>query len=182
MRVWLSAMTAAVCLAGAPGAFAEVVDKSAAGFELKFTRTIQAPPDKVYAALMKPQAWWSSEHTFSRSAANLRMDLKDHCFCESLPNGGEVRHLEIVYRDGRQLRLSGALGPGLFTGATGHLGFVTADADGQTKLAVTYDVGGYAKGGLAETWSAGFDAVLGEQLDRLKAYVETGSPDTAPRP
>ena len=43
-------------------------------------------------------------------------------------------------------------------------------------LTMTYDVGGYAKGGLAEKWAAPVDSVLGEAVGRLKAYVETGKP------
>jgi hypothetical protein len=39
---------------------------------------------------------------------------------------------------------------------------------------MTYDVGGYAKGGLAETYAAPVDEVLGQQLARLKKAVETG--------
>ena len=51
------------------------------------------------------------------------------------------------------------------------------DAAGKTDLVLTYDVGGYAKGGLAETLAAPVDKVLGEQVARLKKYVETGKPD-----
>ena len=46
-----------------------------------------------------------------------------------------------------------------------------------TDVVLTYDFGGYAKGGLAETLAAPVDKVLGEQVARLKKYVETGKPD-----
>ncbi|MDB5498278.1 MAG: ATPase, partial [Phenylobacterium sp.] len=46
-----------------------------------------------------------------------------------------------------------------------------------TELTMTYDVGGYAKGGLAETLAGPVDMVLGEQVARLKKYLETGRPD-----
>jgi uncharacterized protein YndB with AHSA1/START domain len=153
-----TAFVAGLCvLALAGAARAEIVDQSAAGFEIRQAFTVAAPADKVYEALLKPALWWNSAHTWSGSSANLRMDLKDHCFCETLPKG-EVRHMEIVFHDGgKRLHLSGALGPGQFTGASGHLDFALAETDGKTTLTATYDVGGYAKGGLAETYAKPFD-------------------------
>jgi hypothetical protein len=70
----------------------------------------------------------------------------------------------------------GALGPLQFTGAAGHLGIALKPAagGGGTEVVMTYDVGGYAKGGLAETYAAPVDQVLGEQLARLKKAVESG--------
>jgi hypothetical protein len=47
--------------------------------------------------------------------------------------------------------------------------------DGGTDLVQLYDVGGYAKGGLAELASP-VDQVLGAQAQRLKRYIETGKP------
>jgi hypothetical protein len=84
--------------------------------------------------------------------------------------------MTVVFADGaKTLRLAGALGPLQFTGASGHLSFALEDAPGgSTRLTVTYDVGGYAKGGLAEAWAAPVDGVIGEQATRLKRYAETG--------
>ena len=48
-------------------ASAEVVSISASGFVVRNTAEIAAVPDKVYAALIKPADWWSSDHTFSHS-------------------------------------------------------------------------------------------------------------------
>ena len=174
MKIRLLA-TAAMLLAG--GAHAEVTDSSPAGFEVRETAVIAAPQSAVYAALLKPGLWWSREHSWSGDAKNLSMDLDTGCFCETLPRG-RVRHMAIVYADGvSQLRLEGALGPLIFTGATGHLGATMKEAGGKTTFVLTYDVGGYAKGGLAEGWAAPVDRVLAAQAARLKAYVETGKPD-----
>lgn len=175
MKVPVLAGLMALALCGA--ARAEIVDQSAAGFEIRHTFSVKASADKVYATLLRPADWWNPVHSWSGSAKNLRMDLKDHCFCETLPNG-EVRHMEIVYHDGgKRLHLSGALGPGQFTGATGHLDFVVAEKDGMTTLTATYDVGGYAKGGLTEQFAKPFDRVLGEQVERLHKLLESGKPD-----
>ena len=85
--------------AAAPAA-AGVVDVSTNGFTVQISTHIAAAPAKVYAALIDPARWWSSEHTFSGSAANLHLDAKaGGCWCETLPNGGSVVHLIVVYVD-----------------------------------------------------------------------------------
>ena len=175
MRGLMGLALAALLLGGA--ARAEVTDKSAAGFEVTEKATIAAPVAQVYAALLKPGAWWSKDHTWGHDAKALSMDLAAGCFCEKLPHGF-VRHLTIIYADGgSELRLSGGLGPMQFTGASGALAYVLKDNAGQTELTATYDVGGYAKGGLADRFAAPLDHVLGEQVARLKKYIETGKPD-----
>jgi len=171
--IWAAA---ALAVAWTGAARAEVADKSAAGFEVVETATIAAPAGKVWAALMRPSTWWDSRHTFTGAAKNLYIDPAG-CFCEQLPKGA-VRHMTIVYADGRSLlRLAGALGPLQATGATGSLTFALKPDGTATDLTLTYDVGGYARGGLAQTWAAPVDQVLGAQLGRLKKAVETGKPD-----
>ena len=162
---------AAAALAGA--ARAEVTDRSPAGFEVTERATIAAPQKKVWDTLMRPDRWWDAKHTWSGDPKSLSFDPSG-CFCERLKKGA-VRHATIVYADGEsQLRLFGALGPMQFTGAAGHLGFALKPAADGTELTVTYDVGGYAKGGLAETLAGPVDMVLGQQIARLKRYAETG--------
>ena len=155
-------------------AAAEVTDRTAAGFEVRHQTSIAAPPTAVYQALLAPNRWWNSAHSYSGDAANLSMDLASGCFCERLPNGGLVRHMQIIYADGKRLVLEGALGPLATTGATGHLIVELSAAGAGTQATLSYAVGGYAKGGLAERWAAPVDGVLGEQFARLKRLVETG--------
>jgi len=174
MKDLMGLALAATLLAGA--AQAEVTDKSAVGFEVTEKATIAAPPAKVWDALMHPARWWASDHTWSGDAKNLAFDPSG-CFCETLKRGA-VRHMMVIYADGStQLRMAGALGPLQSTGADGHLGIVLKAAGGATEVTLTYDVGGYARGGLADTYAAPVDRFLGEQLARLKKAVETGKPD-----
>ena len=174
MKTLMGLALAAAMLGGA--AHAEVTDKSAAGFEVTEKATIAAPAAKVWDALMRPDRWWSSQHSWSGDAKNLYFDPSG-CFCERLKRGA-VRHMTIVYNDGATtLRLNGGLGPMQLTGASGNLGITLKPANQNTELTMTYDVGGYAKGGLAETLAAPVDMVLGEQVARLKKYLETGKPD-----
>lgn len=173
MRVLLAVMLAATPLA----AKAEVTDQSAAGFQIRHVLTIDAPQAKARAAVQDIGRWWSDDHTYSGKAGNLSIDAAG-CFCEKLP-GGFVRHMSVVYSDPAALKMFGGLGPLQTTGAGGHLSFEVAKApdSGKSVLTLTYDVGGYAKGGLAETWAKPVDFVLGAQAARLKKYVETGKPD-----
>lgn len=166
---------AALSLAGA--ARAEVVDQSPQGFESTHTVTVAAPPAKVRAATLEVGRWWNPAHSWSGDARNLTIDLATGCFCETLKDGF-VRHMTVVYASDGALRLSGALGPLQFTGASGHMAFnFKAGPDPTTTvLTVTYDVGGYAKGGLAAQWAKPVDGVIGEQVARLKTLIETGKP------
>ena len=71
------AMATVVCMStwmAGERATAEVVAVAGNGFEIRETAYTAAAPDKVYAALLTPARWWSSEHTFSGSAANLVLD------------------------------------------------------------------------------------------------------------
>lgn len=92
---------------------AAAVDVAAGGFTLRDSVEIAAPPDKVYAALIQPARWWSSAHSFSGDAANMTLDARaGGCWCETLPNGGSVLHMTVVFAaPGKTLRLRGALGP-----------------------------------------------------------------------
>ncbi|WP_426010246.1 SRPBCC family protein [Caulobacter sp. DWR2-3-1b2] len=171
MKHLLIAATLALTAASAHG---EVVDAQPNGFEVKREAVINAPADKVYAALTQPSAWWNKDHTWSGSSANLSMAaMSGGCFCEKLPNGGSVVHMTVVYaQPGQGLRLFGGLGPLQMSGASGHLNWTLSEQDGRTTLTQTYDVGGYMKGGL-DRIAPVVDRVLSDQFDRLKVYVET---------
>jgi hypothetical protein len=160
-------------------ATAEVVAVAGNGFEIRETAHTAASSDKVYAALLTPARWWSSEHTFSGSAANLALDARaGGCWCETLPGGGSVEHLRVVYvSPGKTLRLRGALGPFQGLPVDGVMTWsVKSVADG-TDVSFTYSIGGYAKDGFDES-SKMTDQVLGEQMARFKRLVDG---ESAPR-
>ncbi|HEY0106086.1 MAG TPA: SRPBCC family protein [Rhizomicrobium sp.] len=160
---------------------AAVGDAAANGFSVSESAHVAAPPGKVYAALIAPGRWWSPLHTFSKNAANLSLDAKaGGCWRETLPDGGSVCHLAVVYADpGKALVLRGALGPLQGLGVEGAMSVQLKPAGTGTDLTLVYNVGGYLKEGLAG-WAVPVDQVLGEQVGRLKSLVETGSP--APKP
>jgi uncharacterized protein YndB with AHSA1/START domain len=182
-RILLSAI--ALCVT-AETSSAEVVNVAPNGFSVKHAMTIQASPENVYAALTgKVGSWWNPEHTYSHDSRNLSIGARPgDCFCEKLGNDGGVEHMRVVLAwPGQMLRMTGALGPlqgsGLagsmtwkLTAATGATGTV-----GATSLEFSYSAGGYMQGGF-EKIAPAVDVVLGEQLTRLKAFVETGKPAT----
>lgn len=157
---------------------AAVVETSPSGFQLKYGAVFKAAPDVVYRALTEDVGdWWNPEHTFSGDAHNLHMDAHAQgCFCETLPKGGSVKHLTVVFAaPGVALRLEGALGPLQAGGVSGSMTWAFEAKDGGTQVTLTYNVGGYMPGGLDKIAPAA-DGMLGEQFARFKSYVETGKP------
>jgi hypothetical protein len=157
---------------------AAVLDSAANGFSVREQVHIAASPQQVYAELIQPAHWWSSDHTFSKSAANLTLEARaGGCWCEKLLDGGSVTHLMVFAADpAKKIVLRGPLGPLQGLGADGALTVDLNAASGGTDLTATYNVGGYLKDGFT-AWSGPVDHVLGEQFARLKSLLETGSPD-----
>src|SRR5215467_4169167 len=113
------------CLAQMLG-LAEVADSGANGFTIKIVTTIKAAPADVYKKLVHNVGdWWSPQHTFSGDAHNLAIEEKPMgCFCEKLPSGGGVRHMEVIFfAAGKTLRMSGVIGPYQEMGASGTITF-----------------------------------------------------------
>ena len=169
-------------------AAARVDASSDAGFAVVHEVDIAATPTQLWLVLTRPSSWWSKGHTWSGDAANLWMvPRQGGCFCETLPlpekrNGrrhpdswptGFVQHASVIYaRPDQLLRLSGVLGPLQSEGLTGTLSFAIAPvANGTSKLKLDYVVGGYSRIPLKSVAPA-VDAVLAEQVARLKAASE----------
>jgi uncharacterized protein YndB with AHSA1/START domain len=171
----VAAVVAGLALSAA--ARAEVVDAQSGGFEVKQTVEIAAPAAKVWTAFGQLGDWWNGAHSWSQNAKNLSLELKPGgCLCETLPNGGWVRHLAVVFiAPGKSAVMEGTLGPLLFSGGDGHLVWSLKETDGHTTLTQTYVVGGYFPGGFDKIAPA-VDGVMTDQIVRLKHYVETGKP------
>jgi hypothetical protein len=174
-------MLAVLCTLASLPAVAEVADEAPNGFTVKVATVIYARSDVVYDKLLHNVGdWWNSGHTFSNDSHNLSIEDKvTGCFCEKLPGGGGVRHMEVIMlMPNKMLVMSGALGPLQKSGAAGTMTIALLPLHNDTRVEVTYVVGGYLAGGL-NTWAAPVDKVLSEQFTRLKSYVETGNPVTA---
>jgi uncharacterized protein YndB with AHSA1/START domain len=168
----------AMFLGFATGASADVVDISPAGFFVRHEVTVNAAPDKIYNALTgQIGAWWNPEHTYSNDSKNLTIDARPGgCLCETLPNGGGVAHMTVVnVSRGQLIRMGGALGPLQASGIAGSMTWKLSPDPSSTKVELSYSVGGYMQGGFGNIAPA-VNGVLGEQLNRLKTFVETGKP------
>ena len=168
--------------AGACGiASAEVLDAAPGGFSLAHEVTIDAPRAAVWrAAVGGVGAWWSSDHTISGDASNMSIDpVPQGCFCEVFGEHAGVVHLTVTFVNPEVLlRLTGGLGPLGLMGVDGNMTWEFFDDGAATRVRFAYAVGGYRPGGL-DGIAGPVDAVIGEALLRLKAYVETGSADDA---
>jgi hypothetical protein len=172
-----TALLAAVLIASAASAAPEIADSTASGFTYKTTLNLQAAPDTVYQRLIAVGNWWDSDHTFSGDARNLSIDPKPMgCWCEKLPNGGGVRHMQVVMvMPGKMLVMTGGLGPLQSVAATGSMSLKLSPDQSGTKLEVTYTVVGYLPAGMS-AWAAPVNDVLTQQFTRFKNYVEKGDP------
>ncbi|HMF46902.1 MAG TPA: SRPBCC domain-containing protein [Candidatus Udaeobacter sp.] len=151
------------------------------GFLVKFDVSINAPAPQVYDALVgQIGSWWNPEHTYSHDAKNLSIDARPGgCFCEKLPNGGGLEHLRVVYVAPPQVvRFSGALGPLQASGVAGSMTWKLTGGPDNTRLELSYSVGGFIPGGF-DKMAPAVEAMLREQLDRLKLFIETGKPTTS---
>jgi uncharacterized protein YndB with AHSA1/START domain len=178
MRRCLLGTLAVVTLSGTPAQSAPQVAPN--GFLVKFEVSVNAPPAKVYDALVgQVGSWWDPEHTYSGDAKNLSIDARPGgCFCEKLPSGGGIEHARVIYVAPREvLRLSGALGPLQASGVAGTLTWKLTSATDNTRIQLSYSAGGFIDGGF-EKIAPAVESVLRGQLDRLKQFAETGKPTT----
>ena len=167
---------ALLMLSGMPARSAPEISPN--GFLVKLDANVNAPAAKVYDAIVgQVGSWWNPEHTYSRDAKNLSIDPRPGgCFCEKLPNGGGIEHLRVIYVAPSQVvRFSGALGPLQASGVSGSMTWKLSGDGESTRLELSYSVGGFFQGGFDKIAPA-VEAMLREQLDRLKLFVETGKP------
>lgn len=164
-------------------AHAQVAAVGENGFQIRAAREVEKPAGEVFAAFEKEIGqWWSSSHSWSGDASNLRFDLEQGALIEKLPDGGFCRHLEIVYYEpGKAMRLSGGLGPLLGLGLHGVMSLTVSEAGETSRVELSYNVSGFIPGGF-EQLAPAVDGVLNEQLDRFTRYCQTGSPSAEDEP
>jgi hypothetical protein len=160
---------------GAGTILAEVTHTCTTGFQVKQVREINADSQRAFEIFVTQfHRWYDANHSYSGHADNLSLDLEQRCMLERLPEGGFVRHLEMVfYQPGKVLRLSGGLGPLQGMGVSGALTFEfqpVEGAPGKTQVTLTYNVSGSEFLQL-EQLAQPVDAVLGMQLDRFSKHV-----------
>ena len=102
---------------------AQIVRSSPSGFQIKIERKVPLDTVSAYQKFVSGfNQWYDANHSYSGKAENLSLDLKKACMLEKLPDGGFVRHMEIVvHQPGKTLRMTGGLGPLQSMGVSGAL-------------------------------------------------------------
>ena len=162
-------------------AVADVTGAGPGGFSLVHEVTVGASRSDVWnAAVNEVGRWWSNDHTISGDAGNMNIEPElQGCFCEASDNRVGVVHLTVTsINPNAMLRLTGGLGPLGLMGVAGNMTWEFFDAEGGTNVRFMYAVGGFDPGGL-DSLAEPVDFVIGEALQRLKAYVETGNAENA---
>lgn len=172
-------VVATIALASANVSDAQVVRSASDGFQIKIVKTTQLDPAAAYACLVDDiSQWWDADHTYSGKSENVSMDLERQCLYERLPDGGFVRHLEIVYcQPGKMLRLTGGLGPLQELGCTGAMTFRFVPKGDGAELEMTYNVVA-SKDQQLDKIAPAVAQVLEGQLDRWREFSDrtTGGP------
>ncbi len=177
MRIGWACATAALAIAASGAARAEVVDVSESGFRIRNVATIAASPETVYAALGRIGRWWDPAHSYSEKAGAMTLSLTPGgCFCETVGTGGARHGVVVLALPNRLLRIDAALGPLEDEAATGALTFEITKAGAGVEVVQTYNVSALRPDS-AKRHAGPVDHVIGEQLQRFKRYVETGTPD-----
>ena len=174
----IASIPAAVALAIAAPAAAEVVATSDNGFVTKDESLIAATPRQVWMALIKPGEWWNDSHTWSGDASNMTLvPSAGGCFCEKIPGEGDIpldgsaQHAVVVQAvPDKAMRLRGGLGPLQAVPAEGVLTISLEEVDGGTKVTWEYNVGG-PMGFEIGTISKAVDGVMSQQLQGLTAHL-----------
>ena len=155
---------------------AEVTESAADGFQIVLKQTTALEPAAAWQAMVEDFSnWYDASHSYGGVADNLSLDVEKHCMLEVLPDGGFVRHMEIVYyQPGAVFRMAGGLGPLQQMGVSGALTFSFDEKDDGTEITLTYVVTGSAFQQLDQI-AGPVDGVLADQLERLTRYCDDKS-------
>lgn len=151
---------------------AELKSSASDGFQVQITKGISLKHDAAYQMFVDDfNQWYDAQHSYSGKAKNLSLNLKQRCMLETMPNGGFVRHMEIVFHQpGRILRMTGGLGPLQELGVTGALTVrFQPESDNSAQLVVSYNVSG-RKSLQLDKIAPAVDQVLSGQFERFARH------------
>lgn len=162
----LVALAGVLTALGVSAAHADVTATAPDSFTVKHSAVVPLDANAAYERLVRIEAWWDGEHTYSGQAANLKLAATPGgCWCEQLADGGFVEHMRVIYaQPGKVLRLDGGLGPLQGVGARGVLTYTLKPEGTGTKVTMTYVVIGAA--GSLDKLAAPVDGVMGQAMQR----------------
>lgn len=159
-----------IALLASPAA-AEVVQRSADSFTLRYELGAEIDPGDIPGSLSDVGRWWDSAHTYSGDAANLSIDMTPGgCWCEKLADGTDFEHARVVSIDGTRLVFDAPFGPlkGRATRAVLVVTWPPASHGWTPTWEMTVE--GPGLGAMAD----GVDAVMQAGYRRWLRYLETG--------
>jgi uncharacterized protein YndB with AHSA1/START domain len=157
----------------APGAHAEVRDRSPQGFTVENARVVTVDAAAAWKARAEDvDRWWPKDHTWWGEASTLSIDSRaDGCFCER-GDGREASHMRVALVDpGELLRMVGGLGPLQGMGLHGAMEWRLEPVDEGTRIILRYRAGGYTPDDLSG-FAAVVDKVQALQLDGLADFLK----------
>lgn len=167
---------AALSLAAAGLARAEVKDLSASGFTIENSQVVPVDAMTAWKALVDDVGrWWPKDHTWWGDASRLSIQPRaGGCFCE-IDGERQAAHMTIVFVDpGKTLRMAGGLGPLQGMGLGGALEWRFAAAEGGTRITLYYRAGGYSPDDIGKFVPV-VDQVQGVQLGGLADYLRASA-------
>jgi uncharacterized protein YndB with AHSA1/START domain len=175
------ALAASLALLAPVAATASVMQSSPDGAMVEHHFQIRASPQAAWSALVHPELWWPSDHTWSGNRANLRLEAQaGGCFCENWGESSAEHGRVVMSQPGKLLRIRGALGPMQGMAVTAVLTVTLKATDsGGTEATVTYRVSGDASHKV-DTFITGVDEVIGQQFGAFAAYASASAAKPAP--
>lgn len=165
-RIAAFALSTALALSGS--ANAEVKRSAPDGFAIECRAEVGLSLADAWKRLVRIESWWSSAHTYSGDASNLRLAAKAGGAWREVWKGGEVEHGRVLMvMPPKTLRLDAPLGPLQEMGVSAVLTIqLTGLASGKTGAVFSYRVSGAAGLGL-DALAPAIDAVTCEQASRF---------------
>jgi len=154
--------------------WADVINSSEHGFELRIEKTVNSDPMTIYRQFIRIGEWWDPEHTFFGKARKLSIEPRaGGCFCEKSADR-EVLHMTVSYVDpGKEIHMIGGLGPLQMMGVHGGWSWqFEALPENRTNIILNYQVVGFLPGGL-DSLAKVVNGVQENQVERLVSAVET---------
>ena len=169
-----SLLAAVAVLAFATPAAAEVVERSADHFVLRYVSTLETTQEDLIVSVEDIGNWWNPAHTYSGDSHNLHLSLDPGtCFCEAMPDGSAFEHGAVYEYDPETgVLIDAALGPlkGKATLANWGIGWTGGAGGAGWDVVMTYVVRGPGLGAYAD----GVDAVMQDQFYRFIRYIHYG--------
>lgn len=172
IRALVLGIAGALALA-ATTAQAEVVERSANRFVLRYAVPVDATAHDIRMALVDLPVWWDSAHTYSGDAANLSLDLSPGgCWCERLANGSDFDHARTVLVDEDGARFAAPFGPLRGHTERADLAVSWPLVSGYRQLTWDFVIEGEGIGAMAD----GVDAVMAAGFARFVAHLGGPAP------